>query len=164
MSGADSGMTDALRARWAGFAPRERALVRAAVVALLLLLLWLIAVQPAWRTLRGAPAQLDALDVQTLAMQRLASEARELRAAPTISAAQASVALQAAVERLGDKARLSMQGERAVLTLNGVGAQALRECLQEARTAARARALEATLSRTPQGFSGTVILATGGTP
>ena len=97
-------------------------------------------------------------------MQRLASEARELRAAPTISAAQASVALQAAVERLGDKARLSMQGERAVLTLTGVGAQALRECLQEARTAARARALEATLSRTPQGFSGTVILATGGTP
>jgi general secretion pathway protein M len=57
-----------------------------------------------------------------------------------------------------------VQGERAVLTLNGVGPQALREWLQEARSAARARPLEANLSRGPAGFSGSIVLSTGGTP
>ncbi len=157
-------MKDAFRARWAAFAPRERWLVQMAAAALLLLLVWMLAVQPAWRTLRSAPAQLDALETQALTMQRLAGEARELRAIPPLTAAQASVALKAATERLGDKAKLMLQGDRAVLTINGIGAEALRAWLQEVRAAARARPVEATLTRAAQGFSGTIVLATGGTP
>jgi general secretion pathway protein M len=161
---AAGGIQDTLRTRWAALAPRERWMVRGAVAALLLLLLWSLAVQPALRILRSTPAQLDALDTQALAMQRLASEARELRSIPAMSTAQASIALKAASDRLGDKAKLTLQGDRAVLTVTGVSPQALREWLQEVRAAARARPLEATLTRAPQGFNGSVVLATGGTP
>ncbi len=151
-----------LRARWAALAQRERRLALLASALLGLLLLWWLAVQPAWRTLASAPAQLDALDAQQQTMQRLAIEARELRAAPPLNVEQSSAALKAATDRLGDQGRLSLQGERAVLTLTGASPTQLRDWLAEARSGARARPLEANLSLTAQGYSGTLIVAIGG--
>jgi general secretion pathway protein M len=116
-----------LKARWAALAPREQRLLLGAGVALLLLLVWLLAVQPAWRTLATAPAQRDALDAQLQQMQRLAAEAGQLRGAPPMSPEQSLSALAVATERLGDKARLSVQGDRVVLTLENVGTSALRD-------------------------------------
>ena len=153
-----------VRAAWAARSARERRLVAVAALALALLLLWLVAIAPAMRTLRVAPAQLDALDGQLQAMQRLAGEASELRAVPALAPGQAGAALKAAVDRLGDKAKLSLQGDRAVLSLTGVGQQALRECLAEARATARARTVEATLARSPVGYSGSLVLALGAAP
>jgi general secretion pathway protein M len=120
-----------------------------------------LAVQPAWRTLRAAPAQLDALDAQLQGMQRLAGEAKELRGMPPVNVAQAMTALKAASDRLGDKAKLSVQGERAVLTLTAVGTEQLRGWLAEARSGARARPVEATLTRGPVGYSGSIVVAIG---
>jgi general secretion pathway protein M len=152
------------RAWWAALPQRERGLVWIAAAVLGALVVWLLAVQPALRTLRAAPAQLETLDAQLQTMQRLAAEARELRGASPIGAAQSALALKAASDRLGDKARLSVQGERAVLTLNGVGSEALRNWLAEVRSGARARPIEAQLSRGPQGFTGTLTVAVGGAP
>jgi general secretion pathway protein M len=73
-------------------------------------------------------------------------------------------ALQAATARLGTAGRLTMQGDRAVLNLNGVGTSALRDWLAEARTGARARPVEANLSRTAKGYTGTLVVAVGGGP
>jgi general secretion pathway protein M len=66
--------------RWQALAPRERRAVAAAAAVLAAYALWAFAVQPAWRTVRTAPAQLAALDAEWQAMQRLATEARSLRA------------------------------------------------------------------------------------
>ena len=49
-----------------------------------------------------------------------------------------------------------------VLTLNNAGSGALRDWLAEARAGARAKPLEANLSRGTQGYSGTVVLSYGG--
>jgi general secretion pathway protein M len=95
-------------------------------------------------------------------MQRLATEATELRATPPVPLEQATAALQAATARLGDQAKLAMQGERAVLTLTGVGTSAFSAWLAEARAGARARPVEATLNRGPQGYNGTLVLSLGG--
>jgi general secretion pathway protein M len=95
-------------------------------------------------------------------MERLAAEARELRATPPVGATQSQAALKAATERLGDKARISVQGERAVLTLNGAGTEQLRSWLAEARLGARARPVEANLARGAAGYSGTIVVAIGG--
>ena len=84
------------------------------------------------------------------------------KAAPPVPPAQSAVALKAASDRLGDKAKLSLQGERAVLTLNGVGAEALRSWLAEVRSGARARPIDAQLTRGPQGFTGTLVVLTPG--
>ena len=154
----------AARARWQGLARREQALLAVAALAIVLLLLWLVAIAPAWRTLARAPAEIDRLDAQLQAMQGLAAEAQELRAAPPVTPDQAAAALKAATARLGDKARLTLQGERAVLTLNGIGSGALRDWLAEARAGARARPLEANLARATQGYNGTLVVSVGGTP
>jgi len=151
-----------VRQRWAALSVRDRRLSALAGTVLGLFITWTLAVQPAWRTLQAAPAQRDALDAQWQAMQRLAAEAKELRGAPPVSIEQSSAALQAATERLGDKGRLSVQGERAVLTLQGASPSQLRDWLAEARSGARARPVEARLTRAAQGYSGTVVVALGG--
>ena len=147
---------------WASLNSRERLLVTVAGVAVGLYVVFALAVQPAWRTLRAAPAQLDALVGQLQGMQRLAGEAKELRGLPPVNPAQAMTALKAASDRLGDKAKLNVQGERAVLTLTAVGTEQLRAWLAEARSGARARPVEATLTRGPVGYSGSIVVAIGG--
>jgi general secretion pathway protein M len=142
-------------------APRERLWLTVVAWVLALLLIWLLAVQPAWRTLSRAPAQLDAMDAQLQVMQRQASEVQALRGAAPVTPDQAAAALAAATLRLGDKAKLSVQGERATLTLSGVGTSALRDWLAEARAGARARPIEANLTRSAAGFSGTLVLGLG---
>ncbi len=152
----------ALRQHWQALGGRDRRLAALAVAVLGAFVLWTAAIQPAWRILRDAPAQRDALDLQLQEMRALAAEAQQLRSAPALGTEQSAAALRAASERLGPKARLSLQGDRAVLTLNGVSSAQLREWLAEARAGARARPLEAQLSRTAQGFNGSVVLSLGG--
>lgn len=149
---------------WRALSPRDRNLAALAGAVLLLFLLWLLLLQPALRTLRQAPAEMDRLDLQLQSMQRLAAETAELRATPPVNNEQAQAALKAATDRLGDKAKLSLQGDRAVLTLNGAGTEALRGWLAEARSGARARPLEASLMRSGSGYSGTLVVAIGGAP
>lgn len=155
-------MTPALRERWAGLAERERWLLGTGAAVIALALLWLVALQPALRTLKTAPAQHAELDRQAQAMQRLAAEARGLRAAPPLAPALAAQALQGATARLGNSAKLTLQGERAVLMLNGVPGDALAQWLAEARNGARARPVEARLSLGEPGYSGSLVVVFGG--
>lgn len=154
----------AWQARWKQLGVRERVLVGAAATLLALALLWWVGVQPAWQTLRSAPARLELLDAQTLTMRKLAAQAGELRQLSPPPAAQAALALKAASERLGASARLSVQGDRAVLTLEGADPAALRNWLVEVRTGARARPLEAQLVQSGAGFSGTVTVVIPASP
>lgn len=154
----------ALRARWQGLALRERRWVAIAAAVLGLYLVWALAVQPAWRTIDRAAAESERLEVQWQEMLRLADEARELRATPAVDPEDARDALEAATARLGAAGRLALQGDRAVLTLNGVGSGALRDWLTEVRSGARARPLEAKLARGSGGYSGTLVVAIGGGP
>jgi general secretion pathway protein M len=96
------------------------------------------------------------------ALLRMGVESAELRAAPAVNATQSGAALKAASDRLGEQGRLVIQGERAVLTLNGASTEQLRGWLAEARSGARARPVEATLTRGPKGYSGTIVVAVGG--
>lgn len=153
-----------LRAWWSSLALRERRLIGVAGAVIGLYVVLAVAVLPAWRTIRQAPVQIDRLDAELQAMQKLALEAQELRGAPPVNASQSAEALKAASERLGDKARLQLQGERAVLTLTDAGTEQLRGWLAEVRSGARARPLEANLSRSAGGYSGSIVVAIGGTP
>ncbi|MDC8771547.1 type II secretion system protein GspM [Roseateles albus] len=148
--------------RWQALADREQLALQFVAWILALLLLWLIAIQPGLRSLRQAPAQLEALELQLQEMQALAAEARELRATPAVPIALAAQALQAASEHLGPAAKLSVNGDRAVLSVNGVGAEPLQAWLGEVRSAARARPLEAKLQRSPNGYTGTIVLMLSG--
>ena len=149
---------------WRGRTPRERLAVTLVACVLGALLVWSVFIEPALRGARAAPAQLDQLDGQLQQMQRIAAESRALRAITPVSLAQAGASLKAASERLGDKARLNLQADRATLTLTGVSPEALRAWLVEARSGARARPVEVTLQRGPSGFTGSISLTLGAAP
>ncbi len=153
-----------LRQWWRALPGRERRLLGVAGGVLGLALLWWLALAPALGTLRSAPAEIETAEAQLRAMQRLAAEVTELRSTPPVNSEQAAAALRAATERLGEQAKLSLQGDRAVLTLNGVATSQLRDWLAEARSGARARPVEASLLRSGNGFSGTLVVAIGGAP
>lgn len=159
-----AGLRRAASARWQGLQPRERLVLGAGGLLIGGLLLWSIAIAPAWRTLRTAPAQIAALDLQLQSMQSQAAEAKLLRATPRLPPTQSAAAMTAAAARLGDSARLSLQGDRAVLTLREVGPGALRELLAEARAGARARPIELALTRGATGYSGQLVLAWAAAP
>lgn len=150
------------RERWRALAARERRLVALAATVVALFAVWSLLVAPAWRTVRAAPAEIERLDRQLQDMQRLAAETRELRRTPPMPPAQATAALRAATERLGERARLTLAGDRATVTFNGVDGDKLRDWLAEVRVGARARPLEAQLVRAGHGFDGTVVLVLAG--
>ena len=131
-----------LQGRWAALALRERRLVGLAGTVLGAFLVWSLAIAPAWRTLRTAPARLDAQQHQGQQMQRLAGEAVALRAVAPVPLDQAQAALTAATVRLGPPSKLSLQGERALLTLKGVDGAALAAWMAEVRAGARARVVD----------------------
>lgn len=153
-----------LRAHWGRLDARERRLVLLAGGLVALALSWWLAVQPALRTMKEAPLQIARLEASLQEMRAMAAEAQQLQSAPRVSSAQAAEALRAAVQRLGTGARLNLQGDRATVTLQSVRAEALLAFLGEARSAARARPLEAQWTRSGDTYSGSLVLALPGAP
>jgi general secretion pathway protein M len=148
-------------AAWRARPARDRALLATMAVIVAAFVLWSLAVSPALRTLLQAPAQIETLDAQLQQMRTLAAEVRDLRGATPIATGQAALAMKAAAERHGGKVRLTLQGERATLTLQGASPEQLRALLVEARSAARARPVEVQLTRSGSGFNGTLVLNLG---
>ena len=147
---------------WQARAPRERQLILVMATAVTVLLVWLTLVQPALRILREAPLDLDRLDQQMQQMQLAAGEMQSLRAASPVPSEQAATALRAATAQLGSGAKLAVQGDRAILTFTGIQGDALRGWLGEARSAARARPMEAQLVKAATGYSGSITVSIGG--
>lgn len=151
----------ALRQRWLALSERERQLLSLMALTVGLLLVWLIAVRPAWRTLREVPAKAAVLEAEWLTMQRLASESKGLKGQPSVSLAQASQALKTATEPLGDKAQLAIVADRATLTVSGISPEQLRQWLVQTRQAARARPTELQVTRDEEGLSGRLVVTLG---
>lgn len=149
------------QAHWQALGERERLALGGVGALLGLLLAWSLLLAPALRTLRTAPVELEKLELELQQMQAQAQEARVLRAAPEVPPAQAQAALAASVEHLGSSARLNLTGDRAVVTLNGITPEKLQTWLAEVRSAARARPVEAQLTRGSQGYAGTLVLTLG---
>lgn len=143
---------------WLKLSSRERLGVGIATLVLSILLLWWIAIAPARKTLREVPAQRTLLEAQLAQMQRQAADVGRLRAQPPLRLAQAQSALTAATERLGSKAKLTITGDRATVTFNGIEGPALLAWLGEVRSGARARPVEAQLKRLGRAYDGTVTL------
>ena len=148
---------------WQSRAPRERQLIAAMAIAVAMLLVWLIAVRPALNALRETPAELDRLDAQWQQMQLAALESATLRSASPVPPQQAAEALRAATERLGGKGKLALQGDRATLTFSSTPFETLRSWIGEARSAARARPVEAQLLKGANGYSGAITVVLSGT-
>ncbi len=159
-----SALTDTreqLQARYAKLEQRERQMVVIIGGALAFLIVWLVFVRPAWNTLDAAPALRAQADAQLLQMQAISNEARQLRALPPVPQSVAEQVLKAATDDLGGKGKLSVQNDRAILSVTGANGEDLRKWLMQARGGARARPIEATLTRAGDGYNGTLVVAIG---
>lgn len=153
---AQAGAGARARAAWTALAPRERRLVSLAAAAVVLALLWLLALAPALATLRSAPAQRAQLQAEAQRMQALRDEAQALKALPRLDPQEAQRALEASTRaRLGSAAQFSMVGERAQVTVRDVSAQDLADWLADARANARASVVDARLTRGGERSAGT---------
>jgi general secretion pathway protein M len=159
-----AGLSQRLSATLAGMAPRERQAVMIAAWVLGLALLWWVALGPALNTLRQAPERQATLDAQLTQMLRMAATAEQVRAQnntppPTRRGAQA--AIESATAALGAQAQVSVQGDRAILTLRGVAPEALAKWLSQVRVNARLLPVEAQVQRqaSPAGWAGQITLA-----
>lgn len=155
---------DRWAAQWESMAPRERRLVSIAAWVVGLALLWWVALGPAIQTLRKAPAQHAALDAQLATLQTLAATAAQLRgqnSAPTPSRGAAQSSLTQATAQLGTTAQISVQGDKAILTLQSTPPDALALWLNQVRVNARVVPVSAQLERAsnPDGWNGQITLA-----
>ena len=159
-----SGITDTrdqLRAKYAKLDARERQMVIVIGGLLAFLIVWLLLVRPAWKTLDEAPALRAQADAQLLQMQAISNEAKQLRALPPVPQSAAEQVLKSATDDLGGKAKISVQGDRATLSVTGINGEDLRTWLIKARGGARARPVEANLLRAGDGYNGTLVVAIG---
>ena len=150
-----------LLARYAKLDARERQMVVLIVAAVGFLVVWLALVRPAMNTLDAAPALRAQADAQLLQMQAISNEARQLRALPPVPPTVAEQVLKSATDQLGGKAKISVQGERATLSVTGINGEDLRKWLLQARGGARARPVEANLMRAGDGYNGTLVVSIG---
>jgi general secretion pathway protein M len=111
-----------LRTWWLGLARRERAMTAAAASFVLLALLYLIAIEPAWNARKRLEAELPRLRAQVAEVYSLAQEAKQLtsRGVAVESAATAKTALEQSLARanLGG-VRVAVLDERRVVASAG---------------------------------------------
>ena len=157
----------ALRTAWQQRPARERLWVMAGSALIALVLLWQVAIAPAWSVWREAPARQARLETQTRQMLQWQAEARQLQAPRRIERVEALRLLeQSATRLLGPGAQLSPQGDELRLTLKAAPASGLAQWLAQAREQAQARPRlvklqkqEPTDSDTGVSWSGTLVLA-----
>jgi general secretion pathway protein M len=122
-------------------------------------LLWWLAVAPALKIIKQAPAQHRELDKQLLDMRILSTEAKNLQSQPKLALDEAQKALQSSVtQRFGNAAQLNLTGERASLTFKTVNSQELALWLTQARVNARALPTDVKLNRNGDTWDGTLVL------
>lgn len=155
---------------WLALAPRERLLLGAAAVLLILTALWLGPGRWAWKTLRTGPALEAQARQQLQAMQALAQRLREAPqgsaelAAP--SAAELLSTLEAARGDLQAQLSLQLQGDQVLVQVRDLNGLALQTWLAEVRRASRVRVVDMELQRSATGstWQGRLVLAMGSTP
>lgn len=138
----------ALAQRWQALSPREQRLLSFGAVLLAMAVMWWLALAPALRTVREAPAQQAALDAQWQELKDLQAQAQSLQQQPRMTQAEALRALQnSTTQLLGNSAQIQTLGERSTVTLKAVPAPALASWLAQVRTQARAVPVQAQLLR-----------------
>lgn len=145
-------MSARLRAWWLGLPRRERAMTAAAGSFALLALLYLVAIEPAWKARARLEAELPRLREQAAEVDALAQEARRLtsRGVAVASAAAAGVALEQSLTRANlAGVRVAVLDERRLaVSAKAVPVTQWLAWTEEAARESRLRIAAARISRT----------------
>lgn len=149
-----------LGAKWSALQARERQLLSLVLGALVLLVVWSMAVSPALKTLTQSEARHAVLDQQLQRMQSLAEQARALQGQTAPQAVDSRAALkQSLAQWLDGTAQLNVSGDRATVTLQSAPPEAVAQWLLHSRQTAHTQAISAQLSRNAAGhWDGSLVL------
>jgi general secretion pathway protein M len=141
-----------LRAWWLGLGRRERAMTAAAGAFALLVIGYLVAIEPAWKARARLDAELPRLRAQAAEIDALAQEAKRLtsRGVAAESAGAARVALEQGLARANlSGVRVSVLDERRVaVSASGVPVTQWLTWTEEAARESRLRIAAVRISRT----------------
>jgi general secretion pathway protein M len=145
-----------LREWWTGLARRERMATGLAATFVVIAALYLLALEPAWRTRARLTAELPRLRAQAAEMDALALEAKKLnsRALTVDSPAQARAALVklAAEKNLGATTVQDGDNQRLVVAVRKADAMSTLALLKDASSELPLRISAARISRTAPGI------------
>ena len=139
--------------------PREQLAIQWALGFVAVVVLWQIAVAPAWQVWRDSQTQLDTLAQQHADMLVLQQQAKQMQAQPRISTETSTQALQSLCAGLGDKVKCSRQALRMTVDFKGLGPQAVAQAWAQARSQAQAVVLETHLQRQGELWNGQWVWA-----
>lgn len=137
----------ALSKAWVLRSPREQQLLTLGGAALLLAVVWSLALAPALRTWQEAPVRQASLDAQTQSMHHLRAQAQGLQQPSPIKRTEAIGWLEKSLSDLGPDARITFESDRATVSLSAAPSVALARWLSQARENAQALPLQAQLQR-----------------
>jgi general secretion pathway protein M len=139
--------------------PREQLAVQWALGFVALVVLWQIAVAPAWQVWRDSQTQLNMLAQQHADMLALQQQAKQMQALTRTSTETSAQALQSLCAGLGDKVKCSRQALRMTVDFKGLGPQAVAQAWAQARGQAQAVVLETHLQRQGELWNGQWVWA-----
>jgi len=141
-----------LRAWWVGLGRRERLMTVVAASVALLAAIYLLALEPAWKTRARLSAELPRLREQAAEIDALAHEAKQLtsRGVAAESAGAAKVALEQGLARVNlGNVRVAVLDERRIaVSAQGVPVAQWLTWAEEAARESRLRVTAARISRT----------------
>jgi len=148
-------MRNSVREWWVGLSRRERIATIAAVVLTLAALLFLLGIEPAWRTRARLATELPALRAQAAQVEALRLEARRLKERvvrfDNPEQLRNAAAKLLAERNLGAAALKPGEGERLVLALRGVDAANCLGALKDVSTELPLRITAARITRVSVG-------------
>lgn len=127
--------------------PREQRAIHGALGFVAVVLLWQIAVAPAWQVWRESQTQLTLLAQQHADMLALQQQASQLQTQTRMGSDASAQALQSLCAGLGEKVKCSRQALRMTVDVKGVSPQALAQAWAQARSQAQAVVMETHLQR-----------------
>ena len=146
-------MMAGLRAWWVGLARRERAMTAAAAAFVLLALVFLVAIEPAWKARVRLAAELPQLRAQAAEMDALALEAKGLKsrgvAVESVAAARGALEKSLAQASLGGVRIAVLDERRVAVSASGVPVSQWLAWTEEAARESRLRIATARISRGP---------------
>jgi general secretion pathway protein M len=154
-------MKQTLLQRWHQLSPHEQQRLRWAAGVLVLVLIWRVALAPAWQSIDESEQKQAQLTQALASMQSMAAQAQRLQTQTPMPAAQSLKTLDA-LSTSTNGVRIKQQGQRVLVTLTSVTAQNLASWLSQARTQAKTVVQEAHLTSLNDQWTGTLILSLPG--
>jgi general secretion pathway protein M len=147
--------TTQVKAWWEALSSRDKRMIRVAAVLLIFVLLWLLALQPAIRTIRSFESAQRTQETKLQQMLNLQSQAQSMQNLPLVSQAAAVTALEISIEQtFGNRAEIIFNGNNATVNVRAISPEDLAKWLNNIRTNSRTVAIQARLTRTNIGWNG----------